>query len=77
MLLVMKADTDAQLYGQIKRVSDTELGVPSQCCIDKHIFKANRQYCANVCLKINAKLGGINLTRPGPPGAVKRPQRFP
>ena len=26
MLLVMKADTDAQLYGQIKRVSDTELG---------------------------------------------------
>ena len=96
----------------IKRISDTELGLPSQCCIDKHVFKCNRQYAANVVtdpvnhtyrhilspplplplppplpllaacvclclcvcrsvtsgggmeqvLKINAKLGGVNLT---------------
>ena len=62
LLLVLKPDADQASYFQIKRISDTELGLPSQCCIDKHVFKCNRQYAANVVLKINAKLGGINLT---------------
>ena len=46
----------------IKRISDTELGLPSQCCIDKHVFKCNRQYASNVVLKINAKLGMCSLS---------------
>ena len=62
LLLVLKPDADQASYFMIKRISDTELGLPSQCCIDKHVFKCNRQYAANVVLKINAKLGGVNLT---------------
>src|ERR1700694_2191951 len=30
----------------------------------KHVANPNRQYCANVCLKINAKLGGANVYLP-------------
>ena len=62
LLLVLKPDAEQASYFMIKRISDTELGLPSQCCIDKHVFKCNRQYAANVVLKINAKLGGVNLT---------------
>jgi hypothetical protein len=30
----------------------------------KHVANPKRQYCANVCLKINAKLGGANVYLP-------------
>jgi len=52
------------LYEEIKRVCDTIMGVPSQCVLQKHVIKANKQYCANVCLKINVKLGGVNCILP-------------
>ncbi|GFP83771.1 protein argonaute 10 [Phtheirospermum japonicum] len=32
----------------------------SQCCLTKYIFKINKQYLANVSLKINVKVGGRN-----------------
>lgn len=51
-----------QLYGEIKRITDTVIGVPSQCLQSKHIAAAKKQYCANVALKINVKLGGSNHT---------------
>ncbi|PKC72200.1 Piwi-domain-containing protein [Rhizophagus irregularis] len=50
-----------QLYSEIKRVSDTVLGIPTQCITaDKVTFKWNKQLLANIGLKINAKLGGHN-----------------
>src|SRR5436305_12449600 len=48
------------LYAEIKRVTDTVIGVASQCIQSNHMRQARRQYCANVCLKINVKLGGMN-----------------
>jgi eukaryotic translation initiation factor 2C len=48
------------LYAEIKRVSDTVIGIATQCIQAKHMFAAKRQYCANVCLKMNVKLGGMN-----------------
>jgi hypothetical protein len=48
------------LYAEIKRVSDTVLGIPTQCILGKHTRRPSKQYCANVSLKINAKLGGVN-----------------
>jgi len=48
------------LYAEIKRVTDTVIGVSSQCVQRKHTYQPKRQYCANVCLKINVKLGGMN-----------------
>ncbi|KAK4517552.1 uncharacterized protein ATC70_000892 [Mucor velutinosus] len=50
----------SQLYGEIKRITDTVIGVPSQCLQSKHIAQAKKQYCANVALKVNVKLGGTN-----------------
>ncbi|KAF9209936.1 eukaryotic translation initiation factor 2C, 2, partial [Haplosporangium sp. Z 27] len=48
------------LYAEIKRVSDTVIGLPTQCVQKKHVFQPKTQYCANVCLKMNVKLGGMN-----------------
>ena len=41
-------------------MSDTVIGVATQCVQKKHTMRPNKQYCANVCLKINVKLGGMN-----------------
>ncbi|KAF9100443.1 argonaute 1 [Mortierella sp. GBA35] len=60
LLLIVLPNTGAPLYGEIKRVTDTVIGVASQCVQSAHARKANKQYCANVCLKMNIKLGGIN-----------------
>lgn len=36
------------------------MGVATQCLKSSKCFRAKAQYYANVCLKINVKLGGIN-----------------
>jgi len=51
---------DAMMYGEIKRVCDTVVDVPSQCLLSNHIKKKQLQHCKNVLLKVNVKLGGIN-----------------
>jgi len=48
------------LYPEIKRVGDHVLGIPTQCVQLKHVQQAKPQVCANISLKLNAKLGGIN-----------------
>ncbi|CAN0333185.1 unnamed protein product, partial [Ectocarpus sp. 12 AP-2014] len=60
LILVPKATQDSKDYGEIKLASDTVLGIPSQCVLLKHVHTAKIQYLANLCLKINAKLGGRN-----------------
>ncbi|CAG8450135.1 17220_t:CDS:10 [Acaulospora colombiana] len=49
------------LYGEIKRIGDTELGVPTQVMLAKQLSRNSiDQLCANVALKVNVKLGGQN-----------------
>ena len=57
---------------QIKRASDARLGVPSQCIVTRSAGigpntepRGRLQYCANVALKINAKLDGVNVRLAG------------
>ena len=45
---------------EVKRVGDTMLGIATQCVQAKNVMKLNPQTISNLCLKINAKLGGIN-----------------
>jgi len=45
---------------EVKRVGDTMLGIATQCVQSKNVMKLNPQTISNLCLKINAKLGGIN-----------------
>ncbi|CAI5744072.1 unnamed protein product [Peronospora destructor] len=51
---------DAQTYGELKLMSDTEagMGVVSQCMLSKHIPKCNPQYIANILMKVNEHKAG-------------------
>ncbi|ORY81937.1 Piwi domain-domain-containing protein [Protomyces lactucae-debilis] len=49
-----------ELYGAIKEACDVLIGIPSQCISAAKLRKANAQYCDNVWLKVNEKLGGQN-----------------
>ncbi|RKP00133.1 hypothetical protein CXG81DRAFT_5897, partial [Caulochytrium protostelioides] len=64
LLVCILPNTGVPLYAEIKRVTDTVIGVASQCVQAKHMFAGKRQYCANVCLKLNVKLGGMNSFLP-------------
>ncbi|KAG2527412.1 hypothetical protein BBO99_00002862 [Phytophthora kernoviae] len=60
LIVVIKQDKGFSLYGRIKRISDTVLGVPSQCIVASNVRNTKPTFCANVCLKINMKLNGKN-----------------
>ncbi|XP_050220335.1 protein argonaute 1 [Mercurialis annua] len=60
LLIVVLPDNNGSLYGDLKRICETDLGLVSQCCLTKHVFRMSKQYLANVALKINVKVGGRN-----------------
>ncbi|KAK1941710.1 Protein argonaute 1B [Phytophthora citrophthora] len=60
LIMVIKQDKGSVSYGRIKRMSDTVLGIPSQCVVAANLSKGNPQICANICLKMNMKLSGKN-----------------
>jgi eukaryotic translation initiation factor 2C len=60
ILVCILPNTGVSLYAEIKRVADTVVGVATQCIQGKHLQSPKTQYCANVCLKMNVKLGGMN-----------------
>ncbi|KAL6281772.1 hypothetical protein ACE6H2_018653 [Prunus campanulata] len=60
LLVVILPDNNGSLYGDLKRICETDLGLVSQCCLTKHVFRMSKQYLANVALKINVKVGGRN-----------------
>ncbi|XP_010270731.1 PREDICTED: protein argonaute 1-like isoform X2 [Nelumbo nucifera] len=60
LLIVILPDNNGSLYGDLKRICETDLGIVSQCCLTKHVFRMSKQYLANVALKVNVKVGGRN-----------------
>jgi len=66
------------IYDKIKQLGDHKLNLTTQCCLKTNLYKKgalNKQVIANICLKINSKLGGINhvLSKSCRPKMLKRP----
>ncbi|KAK7061790.1 hypothetical protein R3P38DRAFT_3490883 [Favolaschia claudopus] len=65
LMLVVLPEGGNDIYTNVKHFGDITMGVATQCLKSSKCFRAKPQYYANVCLKINVKLGGIN-TIPDP-----------
>ncbi len=78
LLLVVLPTASDELYREVKTATDAALGIPSQC-IDASSAgvglgqtpRARLQYCEQLALKINAKMGGVNVRLAGDPQQVR------
>ena len=50
------------LPAAVKHAGDSIVGVQTQCIVARTLEKKDTSTLTNVCLKINAKLGGTNST---------------
>ncbi|OBZ76133.1 Protein argonaute-2 [Grifola frondosa] len=60
LIVVILPDGATDLYVKVKHFGDITMGVATQCMKSTKCSRAKMQYFANVCLKVNVKLGGIN-----------------
>lgn len=58
MLLVILPNKSSDIYQRVKKNCDCRFGVMSQCVQAAHVMKNAPQYCSNVLMKFNCKLGG-------------------
>lgn len=58
MLLVVLPNKSADVYNRVKKNCDCRWGVMSQCVQSANVVKNAPQYCSNVLMKFNCKLGG-------------------
>ncbi|KAA3452890.1 protein argonaute 1-like [Gossypium australe] len=60
LLIAILPDNNGFLYGDLKRICETDIGIVSQCCLSKNVLDIKGAYLTNVALKINVKVGGSN-----------------
>jgi eukaryotic translation initiation factor 2C len=62
LVLTVLSNQDKHIYSGLKYLCDSHLGVPTVCVQATKIRKVQGQlqYYANVALKVNMKLGGVN-----------------
>lgn len=60
LVLAILPAKDTDIYSAVKRICDLRNGVRNVCVLEEKFFHKNDQYLANVCLKVNLKLGGVN-----------------
>ncbi|RPD63356.1 argonaute-like protein [Lentinus tigrinus ALCF2SS1-6] len=61
LIVVVLPEMADDIYHQVKYFGDIIQGVPTQCLKSWNCKQSKPQYYANVCLKINMKMGGINV----------------
>ena len=64
LIFCILANGGAKLYGNVKQICDTHLGVVSQCFLSSNLIKYKKQFLVNLLLKINVKVGGVNSSVP-------------
>lgn len=65
LFVVILPEGGNEIYTEVKHFGDIEMGIPTQCMKSIKCSRAKPQYFANISLKLNVKLGGIN-TVPDP-----------
>ena len=73
MIMVILPDKSSDTYQRVKRNMDCRFGVMSQCVQSANVVKNAPQYCSNVLMKFNLKLGGTTSTLK----SVSIPNPFP
>lgn len=58
MIMVILTNKSAEVYNRVKKSCDCRFGVMSQCVQASNVVKNQPQYCSNVLMKFNCKLGG-------------------
>lgn len=58
IVMIILKDSDSHIYNRIKKNLECRWGILSQCVRAEKIINPQDQYCSNVCMKFNAKLGG-------------------
>lgn len=58
ILFFLVQDKNSDVYHKIKKSCECRYGVVSQVLQSMHVLKCQDQYISNVCMKVNAKLGG-------------------
>lgn len=66
LIFFILADKNQLTYNRIKKSMDCRYAVVSQCLQGIHVKKNQAQYHSNVCMKVNAKLGGVTCKIAGP-----------
>jgi eukaryotic translation initiation factor 2C len=61
-LLICVMERRHRGYADLKRIAETSIGVVTQCCLYPNLSSMTVQFVANLSLKINAKLGGCNVS---------------
>jgi len=62
IVVILPDQGNVEIYTAVKHFGDIIQGVSTQCLKASKCVSANIQYWANVALKVNVKLGGINCT---------------
>ncbi|ERT02738.1 hypothetical protein HMPREF1624_01039 [Sporothrix schenckii ATCC 58251] len=63
-------------YYRLKKNGECRYGMVSQMLNAAHVAKAQPQYCSNVSMKVNAKLGGTTCRVPAEGGSPSAPAFF-
>jgi len=58
IMLFILPGRDSFMYERLKKNMECRYAMVSQMLNLAHVKKASPQYCSNVCMKLNAKLGG-------------------
>ncbi|KAF9464018.1 argonaute-like protein [Collybia nuda] len=61
LMFVVLPEHGGEIYTKVKHFGDIKAGVATQCLKSTKCNRAKEQYWANVLLKVNVKLGGVNV----------------